>query len=173
MLVFAAIGMVGFFFLIITALFGGDHEADHGLEGGHDLGHDAGGPSPFSLRIISLFLTGFGATGAMARSYGLGYPLSSAAGVATGVVVGFAGFKLIEFFMQQQASSTLAEEDLVGALGQVSVAIPAGGMGQVGLTAKGRRLYPSARAAGNAAIEEGAQVKVVRSAGNEVVVERV
>lgn len=171
MLVFAAIGMVGFFFLIITALFGGDHDADHGFEGGHDLGHE--GPSPFSLRIISLFLTGFGATGAIARSYGLGFPASSGLGVSTGLVLAFAGFKLIEFFMHQQASSTVAEEDLVGAIGQVSVAVPAGGMGQVGLTVKGKRLYPSARAEGGVVIEEGAQIKVVRSAGNEVVVQRV
>ena len=168
MLVFATIGMVGFFFLIVTALFGGDHDADHGFEGGHDAG-----PSPFSLRIISLFLTGFGATGAIARSYGMGYPLSSAAGVATGFVVGFAGLKLVGFFMQQQASSTVTDEDLVGTVGQVSVAIPAGGLGQVGLTVKGQRIYPSARAAGDAAIEDGAQVKVVRSAGNQVVVERI
>ncbi len=171
MLVFAVIGMVGFFFLIVSALFGGDHDADHGFEGGHDLGHEAG-PSPFSLRIISLFLTAFGATGSIARSYSLGYPASSGLGVGAGLVVGFAGFKLIEFFMHQQASSTVAEEDLVGTTGQVSVAIPAGGVGQVGLTVKGRRVYPTARAAGSAAIEDGAQVKVVRSAGNEVIVER-
>ena len=174
MLVFATIGMVGFFFLIVSALFGGDHDMDHGFEAGHDhdVGHE-GGPSPFSVRIISLFLTAFGATGAIARTYSLGYPASSGLGVGAGLVVGFAGFKLIEFFMQQQASSTVAEEDLMGAVGQVSTAIPDGGVGQVGLTVKGRRVYPSARAAGGAAMEEGTQVKVVRSAGNEVFVEKV
>src|SRR6185369_5954478 len=101
MLVFALIGMAGFFFLIVSAVFGGDH--DHGMEHDHDAGHDAG-PSWFSTRVISLFLTGFGATGAIARSYELGYPASSGLGVATGAVVAFAGLRLIGFFMHQQAS---------------------------------------------------------------------
>ena len=170
MLVFVIIGMVGFFFLLVAALFGGDH--DGGMDQGHDFGHDAG-PSPFSLRIISLFLTGFGATGAIAQSYGLGYPLSSGLGVAFGMLVGYAGFTLIHMFMKQQASSTVSDEDLVGVVGQVSVAIPAGGLGQVGLTARGQRHYPSARGLRDEAIEEGAQVKVIRSAGNQVVVEKV
>ena len=171
MLVFALIGMAGFFFLIVSALFGG-HEG--GMEHDHDMGHDHdAGPSWFSTRVISLFLTGFGATGAIAYSYGMSYPVSSGLGIVTGAVVGFAGIKLIGFFMQQQASSTVADEDLVGTVGQVSVAIPAGGLGQVGLTVKGQRVYPSARAAGDAAIEDGAQVKVISSAGNQVVVERI
>lgn len=173
MLIFVLIGMVGFFFLIVSALFGGGHDVDHGFEaGGHDLGHEAG-PSPFSLRVISLFLTAFGATGAIARSYDLGYPLSSGLGVGAGLGIGFAGFKLIEFFMHQQASSTIGEQDLEGAVGAVSVAIPAGGIGQVGITVRGQRMYSPARASGDIAIEEGAQVKVVHCAGNQVFVERV
>jgi membrane protein implicated in regulation of membrane protease activity len=170
MLVFAGIGLVGFFFLIVAALFGGSHDAGD-MDHDHDFGHDAG-PSPFSLRVISLFLTGFGATGAIARSYEVNYPLSSLAGVAAGAAVGFAGFKLIGFFMQQQASSTVQEEDLIGHQGQVSIAIPPGGVGQVELTVKGQRRFVTARAATDVAIEEGAQIKVTRSAGSQVVVEK-
>src|ERR1017187_4354740 len=169
MLVFAVIGMVGFFFLIIAALFGGhgDHEMDHGVDHGHEAG-----PSWFSTRVIAMFLTGFGATGAIARSYELGYPLSAGLGLGTGLVVGFAGFQLIHFFMHQQASSTVAEEEMVGLLGAVTVPIPSNGLGQVVLEVKGRRVFPSARATTAVAIEEGAQVKIVRSAGSQVVVER-
>ncbi len=170
-LIFVIIGMVGFFFLIVSALFGG-HDVDHGFEpGGHELGHE--GASPFSLRVISLFLTAFGATGAIARSYNLGYPLSTGLGMGAGLVVGFVGFRLIDFFMRQQASSIVGEEDLVGALGEVAVAIPAGGLGQVGVTVRGKRMYSPARATGDIAIEEGTSVKVVRCSGNQVFVERV
>jgi membrane protein implicated in regulation of membrane protease activity len=169
MLVFAVIGMVGFFFLIVSALFGG--EADHGLDHGVDHGHDAG-PSWFSTRVIAMFLTGFGATGAIASSYGLSYPLSAGLGVATGLIVGYAGFQLIHFFMRQQASSTVEETDMVGLLGTVTVSIPQNGLGQVVLEVKGRRVFPSARACSDAVIEEGTQVKIVRSAGSQVVVER-
>jgi membrane protein implicated in regulation of membrane protease activity len=170
MFVFAVIGMVGFFFLIVSALFGGD--ADHGLDHGADAGHDAG-PSWFSTRVIAMFLTGFGATGAIARSYELSYPLSALLGVVTGLVVGFAGFQLIHYFMRQQASSTVQEDEMVGLLGAVTVPIPSNGLGQVVLEVKGRRLFPSARATTDASIGEGAQVRVVRSSGSQVVVERV
>lgn len=165
MLVFAVIGMVGFFFLIVSALFGGDH--DHDMDHGVDAG-----PSFLSTRVISLFLTGFGATGAIAQSYGLGYPASAGLGVLTGLAVGYVGFSLIHFFMRQQVSSTVEEEEMVGLVGQVTVAIPAGGLGQVVLEVKARRVFPSARAAGEVAIEEGTPVKVVRSLGSQVVVER-
>jgi membrane protein implicated in regulation of membrane protease activity len=169
MLVFAVIGLVGFFFLIVSALFGGDagHDMDHGVD--HDHG---GAPSWFSTRVIAMFLTGFGATGAIARSYELSYPLSAALGLVTGLVVGAAGFQLIHFFMRQQASSTVQEDDMVGQLGSVTVAIPPNGIGQVVLEVKGRRVFPSARATTAAAIDEGVQVKVVRSSGSQVVVER-
>jgi membrane protein implicated in regulation of membrane protease activity len=160
--------MVGFFFLIVSALFGGhgDHDMDHGVDHGHD------GPSWFSTRVIAMFLTGFGATGAIARSYELGYPTSAGLGVGMGVLVGFAGFQLIHFFMHQQASSTVQEDEMVGQLGTVTVPIPSSGLGQVVLEVKGRRIFPSARASSDIAIEEGAQVKVVRSTGSQVVVER-
>ena len=137
MLVFAVIGMAGFFFLLVSALFGGDH--DHDQDAGHD--HDSG-PSWFSTRVISLFLTGFGATGAIARSYGMSYPVSSGLGIVTGAAVGFAGIKLIGFFMQQQASSTVAEDEMIGIIGQVTVPIPAGGLGQVVLVVKEQRVFP-------------------------------
>jgi membrane protein implicated in regulation of membrane protease activity len=172
MLIFAVVGMVGFFFLIVSALFGGDSDQSFDGDQDHDVGHDAG-PSPFSLRVISMFLTGFGATGAVAMASGLKYPASSALGLVMGALMGFAAFKLIQFFMRQQASSTVADDDMVGIVGEVSVAIPKGGVGQVGLTVKGQRRYPSARATGEAAIEEGTAVKVVHAAGNTVTVERV
>ena len=173
MLIFVAIALTGFFFLLTSALFGdGDHDADAA-----DADSDASGggdhPSPFSLRVISLFMTAFGAAGAMTRLAGGGYVAATAVGTAAGAVVGFAGYKLIYFFMRQQSSSLLSAEELTGATAEVSVAIPADGVGQVNVVLNEKRLHPMARAsAAGVSIEEGARVKIVRSAGNTVYVER-
>jgi len=170
MMIFVAIAVTGFIFLAVSALFG-DHDHEVHVEA-HDVGLGEH-PSPFSLRVISLFLTAFGAAGAMARAYGTGYTVASAIGTGAGLVVGFAGYKLIMFFMGQQASSLVESEDMVGAIGQVSVTIPPGGVGQVSVAVREKRIYPMARAASaDISIEQGAQVKVVRSAGNTVYVEK-
>lgn len=171
MLIFVAIAITGCIILVISALFG-DHDHEVHVEA-HDVGLGEH-PSPFSLRVISLFLTAFGAAGAMARVYGFGYTMASGIGTAAGLVVGFAGYKLIVFFMAQQATSLVETEDMVGAVGQVSVAIPAGSVGQVHVVVKEKRMYPTARAASpEEAIGEGTQVKIVRSTGNMVYVERI
>lgn len=173
MFTFVAIAVVGCFFLVVSALFG-EFGADHdvAIEAAHEISFGEH-PSPFSLRVISLFLTAFGAAGAIARLYGTGYAVASAIGMGAGLVVGFAGYKLISFFMGQQASSIMEAEDLVGAIAQVSVAIPSGGVGQVSVAVGEKRIYPMARAAAaDAPIEEGAQVKIVRSLGNVVYVEK-
>lgn len=167
---FIFIALIGLIFLAISALFG--HDTDHGLEAAHEVSF-AEHPSPFSLRVISLFLTAFGATGQMAHMYGLGYTASSAIGLGAGLVVGYAGYALISLFMGQQSSSVVEADELVGAVGQVSIAIPEGGVGQISLNVQEKRMYPTARAAAaDVSIAEGAQVKVVSSTGNTVYVEK-
>jgi len=167
---FIVIALVGLLFLVVSALFG-DHDADHSLETAHEVSF-AEHPSPFSLRVISLFLAAFGSVGAMARLYGAGYTVSVAAGIGAGLVVGFAGYKLISLFMGQQSSSLIEADELLGAVGQVSIGIPEGGVGQVNVVVKEKRLYPMARAVSAGAIGEGEQVRIVRSMGNTVFVER-
>lgn len=167
---FIVIALVGLLFLVVSALFG-DHDADHSLETAHEVSF-AEHPSPFSLRVISLFLAAFGSVGAMARLYGAGYTVSVAAGIGAGLVVGYAGYKLISLFMGQQSSSLIEADELLGAVGQVSVGIPEGGVGQVNVVVKEKRLYPMARAVSAGAIGEGEQVRIVRSMGNTVFVER-
>ena len=173
MLIFVAIASVGFLLLLISALFG-EHDTDHdaGLETAHEIGF-ADHPSPFSLRIISLFFTAFGACGALARIAGASVLMASVAGTAGGLVVGFAGYHLIAFFMRQQASSLIPDEDLVGVVGQVSVAIPPDGLGQISVAVNEKRLHPSARAsAAGLSFQEGERVKIVSSSGNTVYVEK-
>jgi len=87
MLIFAAIAVAAFIIAAGSFLFG--HDIDHDVD--HDVGHDAGAGegtiSIFSTKVIATMLMGFGAAGAIARYYGLGYPASSAIGVGFGVVL--------------------------------------------------------------------------------------
>ena len=61
----------------------------------HDAGHDFGADgdaseatiSVFSTKVIGTMLMGFGAAGAIARSYDMGYLGSSLVGLVTGAVL--------------------------------------------------------------------------------------
>jgi len=171
-LVFLVIALAGLSLLLISAIFGGhdDLAADHDhAAGAHG---EAGEPSPFSTRVICLFLTAFGAVGAIGRHYDLSYMNSSAIGAGAGLLVGLAGWQVICLFWRQQASSLVGAEDLRGLMGQVSTEIPAAGIGQISVVAKSQRMYERARAKDGGRIEEGAQVKILEYSGDTVVVER-
>jgi len=136
MMIFICIALVGLVFLIISAIFGGhemEHEVhfEHGLEVGADSDSDsdsAGGPSPFSFRVISIFLCGFGAIGAITRSYGVSYEICSLLGLAGGLLFGFFGWLLIRGFWKNQASSIIRSADIKGSQGTVTTAIPVKGL---------------------------------------------
>lgn len=173
MTVFIIIAMVGFVFLLISALFGHDTDHDFHLEAAHEVSFGEH-PSPFSTRVISLFMVAFGAAGAIAHIYGMGITGASLVGLGAGLIVAFSGYKLIELFMQQQSTSVVTEEQLVGTVGQVSVAIPADGVGQISVEVNEKRMYPMARAAAaGTTFPEGVQVKIVRSSGSTVYVDKV
>ncbi len=177
MIVFLIVAFVGVFFLIFSALLGGDHDVsadhefhfEHGYEAGSD--HEGGsGPSPFSLRIISLFLTAFGAIGAIVRYNGVSYVLSSVSGLVGGVVIGGMGLQMMRFFWRQQATSTICSDDLIYASAEVKTAIPPSGVGQVSVVVKSQLRYMSARSQDGNPIEEGAIVKIVACPGGGAVV---
>src|SRR5690348_13678868 len=79
--VFLAIAAVGFLILIVSLFFGGIF--DH-FEGGLD---DHGGPGFFSTRVISVFVTSFGAFGAIATHYGFEPLVASAIGFVGGIAL--------------------------------------------------------------------------------------
>jgi membrane protein implicated in regulation of membrane protease activity len=130
--VFLAIASVGFLFLLISLLFGEVFE-HIGLDHDHDMDHDGdhGGPSFFSPRVMSVFITAFGGTGAVATFYGLGVFPSSAIGFGSGLCFGTLIYLFARFLHGQQASTQLQGSDMVGQSGRVVVPIPASGVGQV------------------------------------------
>jgi membrane protein implicated in regulation of membrane protease activity len=177
MLIYAAIGLVGFVFLLVMLfvgeVFGHDHDLgahDGGIE--HGGGEVGGGPSVFSTRIMAAFITSFGVGGVVARYYNLSHPASSGVGVATGAVMAGLVYQFAKILYSQQASSEVQMSRLVGRSAEVTVAIPANGVGQVSLNVAGERTEHVARAKDGRALSRGAQVVITALGGDSVVVEK-
>lgn len=175
MLIYAVIGAVGFIFLLVMLVLGdvggGDHEVSaHEAVIEHGESYDPGGPSVFSVRIMAAFLTAFGVGGVVGRFYGLSHPAASGIGVVAGIAMAAIVYQFARLLHDQQASSEVRMTSLVGQPAEVTVAIPAGGVGQVSLLAGGERSEHIARGAGGVAIPRGADVVVSGLRGDSVIV---
>jgi membrane protein implicated in regulation of membrane protease activity len=174
MLIYAAIAFVGFVFLLVMLfageLFGSDHDLgahDGAIE--HAVG-DLGGPSVFSSRIMSAFVTSFGVGGVVGRYYNLSHPAASGVGIATGVVMAGLVYQFAKILYSQQASSEVQMSRLVGRSAEVTVAIPADGVGQISLSVSGERSEHVARSKDGRAVARGTQVVITALGGDSVVV---
>lgn len=167
--VFLAIAAVGFLFLVVSLFFGGVF--DH-FDGGFDGHADHGGPGFFSTRVISVFVTAFGAFGAIATNYGSGPLTASAIGFVGGIVLATPIFLFARFLYGQQASSESRASDLVGQTGRVIVAIPAGGVGQVRCRVGEELIDKIARTRQGDVIPENTSVRVEEVLGETVIVTR-
>lgn len=174
MLIYAMIGAAGFILLLgmllVGDVFGGDHEV-----GAHDVavdhgGADAGGPSLFSVRIMASFLTAFGVGGVVARYNDFPHPAASGVGVVAGIVMAGIVYQFAKVLYGQQASSELKMTSLLGKTAEVSVGIPAAGVGQITLTIGGERSDHLARGAGGAAVPRGTEVVITALRGDSVIV---
>jgi hypothetical protein len=173
MLVFLALAAVGLLSLLVSAFFG--HDVDHELELGADISE--GAPGLFSLKTFAVFLTAFGTVGALASHLLRGQPqaalTSSVLGVLSGVVLSAVYVGAMRLVYSQQASSLIADRDLVEIQGRVTVAIPADGVGEVTCVVGPQTTRRMARAPGQGPIPEGAVVRVKEVWGDTVVVELV
>lgn len=166
-LVFLALGLVGVLFLAISMFGGHDLHLDGGI-------HE-GAPGFLSTRTLGVFLTGFGAVGAVAAIYlpageakGL---IASFLGVLTGVVLSGIYLAAMHLIQSQEASSLVGDRDLVGIEGHVTVAIPENGVGEVTCAIAGQAMRRIARAVGPRAIAEGARIRIKDVLGATVIVE--
>lgn len=169
--VFLSIAAIGFLFLLVSLIFGeifeffdADTDFDHGLE--------HGGPSFFSTRVLSVFVTTFGAVGAIGVRYGMGTGAASATGAASGVALGSLIYFFARFLYAQQASSDLSVQDLVGHTGRIVVSIPAGGVGQIRLQIGEMLVDKIARSNDGSAVPENTVAKVEEVLGETLVVRR-
>ena len=171
MLFYAAIAAFGLVVLLVMLVagdvFGGDHDLGH--DGGLGAG-DHGGPSIFSVRIMSSFLTAFGVGGVLARYYGLSHVAASGVGIALGVVMSSLVLQFAKLLYSQQASTEVRMSTLVGRSAEVSVSIPSGGVGQVALSVGGERSEHIARSRSGDAVPRGTEVVITGLRGDSVVV---
>ena len=167
--VFLAIAGIGFVFLMLSLFFGEIFEHfDTSLD--HDLDH--GGPSFFSPRVMSVFVTAFGGVGAIATSKGLSPLLASTMGFASGLVLSSLVLVFARFLYKQQATSEVRSSDLVGQTARVTVAIPSGGVGQVRCRIGEELVDKIARTRDGGLIPEHAAVRVEEVLGETVIVSK-
>jgi membrane-bound ClpP family serine protease len=165
-LVFFTTAIVGVVFLFISLFVGHDSEVNIDAE-------IEGGPSFLSFRSLSVFLTAFGAVGAIPSYYFPGTKgialFSSVLGILSGVVM--CGIYLVAMRMVygQQASSLITDKDLIGAEGRVTIAIPENGLGEITCLIGPQATRRMARS--GKAIDEGTIVRIRELHGDVVVVE--
>jgi len=174
--IFLGIAAIGFLFLMSSFVFGEIFE--HGDFGGHDadLHSDAGdahgGVSIFSTRVVSVFVTAFGGFGAIGIQMGYRIEISTAIGLAGGLVFGTIIYLFASFLFSQQASSDVRLGELLGRTAQVRVAIPKGGLGQVRCTLGECVVDKIARAEDGDEIPANTSVKVEAVVGETLLVRR-
>ena len=168
--VFLGIASVGFLVLIISFFMGelfdfGDHSFDHHT----DIGD---GVSFMSSRVLSVFVTAFGGFGAIGTHLGYSIGLSTAMGLAGGLAFGGLIYLFATFLYGQQASTDVRISELAGKKGQVSVAIPKGGVGQVRCMLGQTAVDKIARAKDGGEIPANTLVVIEEIVGDTIVVHR-
>jgi len=170
--IFLAIAALGFIFLLVSLIFGElfEHFGDGHFE--PDGGLDHGGPSLFSPRVLAVFVTAFGGVGAVSISRGGTVLTASGLGFLSGVVLASLVLVFARFLYGQQASSDVRSADMVGQMARVTVAIPAGGVGQVRCRLGEELIDKIARSRDAQPIPENAVVRIEEVLGETVVVRR-
>jgi membrane protein implicated in regulation of membrane protease activity len=178
MVIFATIAVAAFIVVAGAFLLGHDHDLDHDFD--HDFDHDvAHGGSPdtggvvsiFSTRVVFTFIMGFGAAGAIANSYGASYPVASLIGVAAGMVLGALMYGIMLLFVEQQASSIIPTNSLLGCTGTVTVPIDKDSLGEIGVSVAGEYRTFAARLQGPGTVPKGHTVRIVGLTGSILTVE--
>lgn len=165
--VFLAIAAVGFVFLVLSMVFG---EIFDFFE--HDADFDQSGSGILSSRVIGVFITAFGAFGAIAVNNGLSTGAASGVGIGSGVVFGGIIYMFLRFLYGQQASSDVLASDLVGQNARVVIGIPANGVGQVRCRIGEELVDKIAQSRDGLAIAENTPVTIQEVLGETVIVKK-
>jgi dipeptide/tripeptide permease len=161
--VFLIICGVGFLFLMISLLIGDLFEAfDFDL----DIDGSDGNFGMLDSRVISVFLTAFGAMGALTMQFGYGPLAAVGAGIGSGLLFGALVFAFGYLLYSQQSTSNVGNRDLVGRTAKVVVGIKPGELGQISCTVGEERIEKLARVKGDVELKEGETV-FIEEAGTE------
>lgn len=176
MLIFVTIFGVGFLILLISLIFGADHDIDMDVDGDVSgvVESDFHGPSVFSIKMVALLMVGFGGVGFAVRATSdVQMWAASLAGVGGAAVMGGIGYLIIRAFYASQASSTITDSDIIGERATLLDAINEGSNGQVVCIIRGREMTYLARSADGQPIERGTPVRITDKTGARVTVERI
>ena len=148
----------------------GGHDLD--VHVGHlDLGHagheSATEAAGVSMLAIASFVSSFGAFGLVAVTlFDAGTITSLVMALLGGVIFGVAGQLFFLYIISPTVSSAVHQAELIGQVGEITVPIPAGGVGRIAFVAGGSRMTYSARASEEGhAITRGTPVRIDRVVG--------
>lgn len=135
--------------LLFMGIFGAETDVDADVDMGVDVDvGDLGGPGALSVKLILLFLVGFGTCGYLSAY--LKWPAHHTLwGLIGGCLAWFLGYQLLKLLYEQQSTSQVKLASFVGKQGRVVVPIPKeGGTGEIEATNKltGQSTYFNARA---------------------------
>ncbi len=177
MVIYLILFFIGVGFLVLTALVGsvfdgGDGHGDGSLDiaGGLEGPHL---PSPFSPRTMAGAATGFGAGGGLALLNGVEGSISIFFAVLGSILVGGTSYGFLVWLVNQQRSSHVLREDLVGKSGTVVTDISPSGLGEVVVLVGGQTSTYLARSTQGGALVRGSQVRIKGLAGEALLVEPV
>jgi len=165
--VFLIIAGLGFIFLLLSLLFG---EIFEHIGFDTDVAGAVDGHGVIDSRVISVFITTFGGVGAVCIQLGLGVLASSLVGLGSGVALGAVVSLFASFLYKQQATSSVSASQLVGRTAQVTVTIPAGGIGQISCRIGEERVERIARSHESSDLRSGMLVRIEEIAGDSVIV---
>jgi membrane protein implicated in regulation of membrane protease activity len=167
--IFLGIAAVGFLVLIISFFMGELFDFGHDFDHHVDVGD---GVSFMSSRVLSVFVTAFGGFGAIGTHLGYSIGVSTAMGLAGGMVFGGLIYLFARFLYGQQASTDVSISELAGKKGQVSVTIPKGGVGQVRCMLGPTAVDKIARSKDGGEIAAGTTVIIEEIVGDTIVVRK-
>lgn len=169
---YALIALGAALFLLASLLFGHDHDVDHDVD--HDLDHEgSAGLSFFSVKVLLMFATGFGAGGYFGTRLGLGTSGCALSGIGLGLAMALVGYLFLNALYTRQGSSTVRPASLVGSEGIVDVTIDADKPGRVACSLPTGREIFTAYSARRVLIPVGSAVRVTAVTGADLHVEPV
>jgi membrane protein implicated in regulation of membrane protease activity len=149
LLIYGLITVICGIILFLMAILGHDIDVDADIDAGIELGgidaSDAGGPGIFSLKLIMIFLIGFGMCGFISEYLGL--PVPFIIGLVGGFIIWFVCYKALSWLYKQQSTSQVSSASFVGKEAKITVPIPKGGTGEIYSKIKGteKSIYLNAR----------------------------
>ena len=174
---FLVIGGIGLFMLVASVVSGAHVHIGHfhlhlPMHIRTHAGHHGGADNGLSLPSIAGFIGAFGFGGAIAAQLlpGRSATLPILIGFAAALPTGWAAARLTRAAMEMSTDATPERADVIGALGTVIRAIPAGGYGEVRVAFLGQQMKYHARA--EAPLDAGTRVIVIDApSATSVVVE--